>query len=321
MTNKFLETASRAKKWLANKNYPFSDIVPLETSRERFENQAWFGVEMPVINSLKVLEATIHWLEHYGVSCSRFNETKGSFLLPDAEIKAMLALCEEKGIGITFALSPRPEYDINAAFYRSKFGMEQCRRLNNNEAIAASLEEAIRLADLGCRGIIVYDIAVLSLLSEMRKEGLLPKDIWFKASSHCMATSPFVAKLLQAQGADSITVIHDTSLSMLQAMRKICPGLVLDVPIDTYADKGGFIRYNELAEIIQIGSPVFLKIGASAQNNPYDVVGDATVKTRVKRLAAAVDHIKRVLGETCFLPPPPRCSAIPQVKQVTETSV
>lgn len=295
------ETANRGKKWLRQNGFPFTDHLPLIKSKYAFENGALFGIEIPVVNSFEILEKTIYWLDHYGLHCDRFNETKGSFLLSDNEIKKMLSLCSERQIGITFSLSPRPEYDIKASFYRSNFGMEQCRRLNNNDAIAYSIEEALRLADLGCRGLVIYDIGVLSLLYEMRNQGALPVDMIFKASSHCMATNPLIAKILHLHGADSITVVHDASLVVLQEMRRLCPALVLDVPIDVYSDKGGYIRFNDIADIVQVAAPVILKLGASAQNNPYDPVNDAIIKARVQRAVVAIEHLNRVLNDITFL--------------------
>lgn len=286
---------ARAKQWLKDNNQPFSDAIPQIPSSHRFDNGALFGVEIPVVNSLDALEKTIQWLEHYELPCDRFNETQGSFLLPTREIQAMLALCAEKQIGMVFSLSPRPEYDPKASFYKSKFGLEQCRRLNNMDAITAALDEALRLADLGVRGLIVYDIGVLSLLKAMRAQGQLPPNMLFKASSHCMATNPLIAKILQDNGADSITVVHDASLAVLQEMRRLCPTLLLDVPIDVYADKGGYIRFNEIADIVTVAAPVMIKVGASAQMNPYDTMNDAIIKTKVKRVASALEHLQRGL--------------------------
>lgn len=286
---------ARAKQWLQENHYPFSDAIPQTASSQCFDNGALFGVEIPVVNSLDALEKTLKWLDHYQLPCDRFNETQGSFLLPTREIQEMLALCAEKHIGMVFSLSPRPEYDPKASFYKSKFGLEQCRRLNNMDAITAALEEALRLADLGVRGLIVYDIGVLSLLQAMRAQGQLPSNMLFKASSHCMATNPLIAKILQDNGADSITVVHDASLAVLQEMRRLCPKLLLDVPIDVYADKGGYIRFNEIADIVTLAAPVMLKVGASAQMNPYDTMNDTIIKTKLKRVASALEHLQRGL--------------------------
>lgn len=290
-------TSLRAKKWLHDNNYPFTDYAPFNKSAHSFENEGLYGVEIPVINSFDTLNKTIYWLEHYQVRCDRFNETKGTWLLSKNELKDMLSLCYEKKIGITFSLSPRPEYDPKAAFYRTSFGLEQGRQINNHDAFSYAIEEAIELAELGCRGLIVYDIGLLYILSKMRSEGVLPKDLLFKISSHCMITNPFIAKIFHLHGADSVTMVHDVSLSVLQESRKLCPGLLLDVSIDAYHDKGGFIRYAELSQIVQLASPVILKLGASAQGNPYDTITDDTIKLRAYRAMIGLEHLKKALPE------------------------
>lgn len=309
----FQFTAKNAKTWLKSNNFPYTDYLTPTASPHRFADGSSYGIEIPVINSLEILEKTLHWLKKYKLDCNRFNETKGTFLLPDDEIKNMLALCAENNIGITFSLSPRPEYDVNASFYRSSFGKEQCRRVNNNNAIAFAVEEAMRLTELGCRGLIVYDIGILNILNIMRHQGKLPKDTKFKASSHCMASNPMIAKILHENGADSVTMLHDLQLSVLQETRRVNPQLIQDVPIDVYSDKGGFIRFTEIAEIVQVCAPVILKLGASAQNNPYDSISEHTIKTRVQRAAVAIEHLKRTLPEAKQLSSVEGFSCLPKI--------
>jgi len=288
---------AKAKEWLKKNNYPFTDYFTLTKSDYSFENGGHYGVEIPVINSFQSLKKTIYWLEHHDVYCDRFNETKGTFLLPRNEIKDMLSLCHEKNVGITFSLSPRPEYEPKAAFYRTAFGLEQGRQINSNEAIAYAIEEAITLSELGCRGLIVYDIGLLNVLYEMRQTGHLPKDLLFKASSHCMVSNPLIAKVFQTHGADSVTMIHDVSLPVLQETRKLCPSLLLDISVDSYADKGGFIRFAEIANLIQVASPIMLKLGASAQCNPYDEINEANIKLRASRVMVALEHVKNMIPD------------------------
>ncbi len=310
---------SIATKWLQDNQYPSSDNIKIEESKQSFDNGATYGIEIPVINSFSVLKKTISSLSDYNLQCDRFNETKGVFLLSDSEISDMLALCRESNIGITFSLSARPEYDVSSSFYKSAFGMEQCRKLNNMRSISATLDEACRLATLGCRGLIVYDIGVLSLLNQMRTDGLLPSDMYFKASSHCMATNPFITQLLFQQGANSVTTVHDASISILQQTRKLCGNNhILDIPIDVYADKGGFIRFNEIADIILTSSPCILKLGASAQKNPYNHVGDDIVKERVRRAALAHEHLVRQLGDDIKKPIPDYHKCLPITPSVAK---
>jgi hypothetical protein len=87
--------------------------------------------------------------------------------------------------------------------------------------------------------------------------------------------------------------MHDLSLEVLQDMRSASPELVLDVPTDVYGDKGGFIRFYEIPELVQICSPIMLKIGASAQSHPHDPVTGATVQKRVQRVRLALDSLQK----------------------------
>lgn len=281
-----------AEEWLQKNDYPTSDLIPLQSSTHTFEGGGGqYGIEVPVVNTPATLEKLIVELKKEDLPVTRFNETHGAMLLTDQEIKDMLSLCHENGYGMVFSLGPRPEYDPKAAFYRSQFGLEQCRKLNNHDAIKYSLEEALRLVELGCKGIIVYDIGVLKLLQQMKAQKVIPSDVMFKTSSHCMAANPMIAQIFYELGANSITVLHDVGLPVLQEMRRLSPHLVLDMPIDTYAAKGGFVRFMELPNIIQVAAPVILKVGAGAQGHPYDTIGENVIVKRVKRVALAMQHL------------------------------
>lgn len=285
--------ASRARKWLQENDFPYSDEIPLEAAGMEFPGGGHYGVEVPVVNNFKVLQETLGALQREGLPVTRFNETLGAFLLSDAEVQDMLALCRENGVGILFALGPRPEYDRKAAFYRGGFGLSQGRRINNNDAIAVSVEEAIRLTELGCRGLIAYDLGVIHLLNELRSAGVIPADTMIKSSSHCIVSNPMTSRVYEQHGANSVTTTHDLGLAVLQDMRKGSPELVLDIPTDVYGNKGGFIRFYEIPELVQIASPLMLKIGASAQANPFDPVNSTTIAQRVQRVALALEFLRR----------------------------
>ena len=285
--------ASRARQWLRDNDLPYSDEIELQASGREFTDGGHYGVEIPVVNSFKVLEATLGLLKAEGLPVTRFNETLGAFLLSDAEVSDMLALCRESGAGMVFALGPRPEYDRKAAFYRGGFGASQGRRINNNDALAQSAEEALRLTEMGCRGLIAYDLGVIRMLSEMRTAGVLPADLMIKSSSHCIVSNPMTAKVYQENGTNSVTTMHDLGLAVLQDMRKTAPELTMDVPTDVYGSKGGFIRFYEVPELVQICSPMMLKIGASAQSHPHDPVNENTIRQRVQRVALCLEFLEK----------------------------
>lgn len=293
--------ASRARRWLRENNLAYSDEIPLEASDVEFAGGGHYGVEIPVVNSFKVLEQIVALIKQEGLPVTRFNETLGAFLLSDSEVKDMLALCRESQIGMVFALGPRPEYDRKAAFYRGGFGLSQGRRINNNDALALSAEEAIRLSELGCRGLIAYDLGVIRLLSKMKKDGIIPSDVMIKASSHCIVSNPMTSFIYAENGADSVTTTHDLGLPVLQEMRKASKELVLDIPTDVYGSKGGFIRFYEIPELVQICSPMMLKMGASAQAHPHDPVGQGTIQQRIQRVALGLEHLKKSGGSFKYI--------------------
>lgn len=293
--------ASRARQWLQDNDLPYSDEIPLEASGREFDAGGHYGVEVPVVNSYRVLEATLELIHQQGLPVTRFNETLGAFLLSDAEVADMLALCRESGVGMVFALGPRPEYDRKAAFYRGGFGASQGRRVNNNDAIAQSAEEAIRLTELGCRGLIAYDLGIIRLLSDMKAAGLLPADLVIKASSHCIVSNPLTARVYAENGATNVTTTHDLGLAVLQDMRKGSPELVIDLPTDVYGSKGGFIRFYEVPELVQICSPMMLKIGASAQSHPHDPVNENTIRQRVQRIALCLEYLEKSGTEVKYI--------------------
>jgi hypothetical protein len=293
----------QSRAWLYEKQLLSDDGKPLRRSTAEFSGGGNYGVEIPVVNSVELLQMTIQNLKRLDVPCTRFNETRGSFLLGDAELHDMLGLCAEEAYGLVISLGPRPEYDRRATFYRSKFGLEQGRRVNNNEAFTQCVEESLRLAELGCRGLIVYDLGVLRTLRLMKEEGLLPADVMLKTSSHCSVSNPSTATIYRENGANSVTVLHDADLEVLAGMRQLNDGLVLDVPTDSYSAKGGFIRFHELSEIVQVASPVMFKMGASAQSHPYDVVGKAVVEERVKRVRVGLEHLSRAKLEISMMKP------------------
>jgi len=301
LNREIIRGAARGRQWLQENNLPYSDEIPLRASGGQFTEGGHYGIEVPVVNNFKVLQATLGMLQQEGLPVTRFNETLGAFLLSDAEVQDMLDLCRESGVGMVFALGPRPEYDRKAAFYRGGFGASQGRRVNNNDAIAQSAEEAIRLTELGCRGLISYDMGIIRMLSDMKKAGVLPADLIIKASSHCIVSNPLTAKVYWENGATNVTTMHDLGLAVLQDMRALSPELVIDLPTDVYGTKGGFIRFYEVPELVQICSPMMLKIGASAQAHPHDPVNENTIRQRVQRIGLCLDYLSKSDTEAKYI--------------------
>lgn len=314
-------SAARARILLKERGLPYSDEIELHASGRQFPGGGHYGIEIPVVTSLTILETTIRLLQEAGINRARFGETVGSFLLSDSEIKEMLHCCAENGYGMLFSIGPRPEYDRKATFYRTDFGIEQGRALNNNEAFAHAVDGALRLIDFGCRGIINYDIGVLRTLSRLRTEGIIPQDTVFATSTHSVVSNAMIAEAYVENGADNLVVLHDVGLPVLQDIRAHVPDSVsISLPIDVYKSKGGFIRYGEIPEIVQICAPVFLKLGASAQAHPYDPVGKDNIARRIKRIEIGLEHLARSGIEATYLPDDSPFWLVPRPAQSASTS-
>lgn len=164
----------------------------------------------------------------------------------------------------------------------------------NHDAIACAVEEVFKLDELGCTGIIVYDLGLLRILNQMRSKGAFSRQLLFIVSTHCMVVNSIIAQIYVENGADNIITPHDLGLPVLQEMRKSLPDSIpLSIPLDMYKTKGGFVRYYEIPELVQIASPLFLKLGASAQHHPYDDIGQDTLYQRVKCILVALDHLRK----------------------------
>ena len=76
--------------------------------RAGFVDGGHYGVEIPVVNNFKVLEATLGLLRKEGLPVTRFNETLGAFLLSDAR-SATCSTCpgERRRYGLRARPAPR----------------------------------------------------------------------------------------------------------------------------------------------------------------------------------------------------------------------
>jgi hypothetical protein len=101
---------------------------------------------------------------------------------------------------------------------------------------------------------------------------------------------------------DTINVASSISLPQLAALRQ-----VIDIPIDLYIESpdglGGFTRYYELAEIIRVAAPIYLKFGLRLAPGIYpscqQIEGAAILqgRERVRRAAIGMEMIARTASQ------------------------
>jgi hypothetical protein len=119
-----------------------------------------------------------------------------------------------------------------------------------------------------------------------------------KTSVVLPATNPGTAAVYEALGASTINVAPDLAVSDIESLRA-----AVDVPLDVYIeapdDVGGFVRYHEVADVVNAASPVYVKLGL--RNAPLiypsgghlEATAIALAEERVRRARIAFDLLAR----------------------------
>jgi hypothetical protein len=125
--------------------------------------------------------------------------------------------------------------------------------------------------------------------------------------------NPASIKLLETRGMTTFNTPTDLSLAHLAAIRS-----VVDMPLDIYIeapdDIGGFIRHYEIAEIVRVCAPVYLKFGLRNAPNIYpsgshlEATAVLLTRERVRRAKLGVDLLHRLDPNSVMSPVPERQS-------------
>ena len=240
---------------------PEGDLYSLPTSTKKFPDGAHYRLEVPTVNTAEAMKALMEEATRLGITINRVDETYGCFRHTLAELKEYVAIAKEYKVELNLSVGPRATYDTSATRL-SEQGVRISYRLRGMEQVVRAVEDVKRIAEVGGRGVLVYDEGLLWVLNEMRKAGELPKNMHFKLSAHVGHGNPASFKMLQDLGADSINPVRDLTLPMIAALRA-----TVDVPLDVHTDNppgsGGFIRVYEAPEMVRIGAPIHLKTGNS----------------------------------------------------------
>ncbi len=283
------------RDFLVKLGLPAGDAYDLPTSDKRFPDGAHFRIEVPTINTAVACRALLEEAERIGITINRIDETFGAFRHTLEELEEYVAICKHYGVALNLSVGPRAAYDTSATRLSDQ-GRVIAYRLRGQEQIVRAIEDVKRIAEVGVRGVLVYDEGLLWVLDEMRKAGELPKNMKFKNSAHNGQGNPASFKLLERSGADSINPVRDLSLPMLAALRQ-----AVDVPLDLHTDNppasGGFIRVYEAPEIVRIAAPVYLKTGNSRIPGHGQLVTAENGIAMAQQSGIVVEMVKRYYPE------------------------
>jgi peptidase U32-like protein len=282
---------------LTSLNLPARDAYDLPTSRKRFADDGQYRIEIPSCEGPRAMEAVVASAREQTVPIHRVSQGSGVMLQTDDEIKRMLALGHEHGIEVCLFVGPRANWDVGVQA-ASASGKVLGSSLRGVDQLAYGIDDVRHGAALGLRSVLVADVGQLMVLGRMKIAGDLPADFVLKISVTLAAANPATARVLEDLGATSINLPVDLSLPQIAAIRQ-----AIDAPIDFYVeapdDFGGTVRHYEIAELVRIAAPIYLKFGVrnapglypSGQHIESTVV--ALSRERVRRAAIGLALLRR----------------------------
>ena len=283
------------RKFLVKLGLLAGDAFDLPTSKQRFPDGAYYRLEVPTVNSSDTCKALIEESTRLGITINRIDETYGAFRHTRAELKEYITMCKDYGCELNLSVGPRATYDTSATRLSTQ-GVRIGYRLRGQEQVVRAIEDVLRMADLGCRGVLIYDEGLLWVLYEMRKAGKLPAKMHFKLSAHVGHGNPASFKMLENLGADTINPVRDLSLPMISALRQ-----TVKVPIDVHTDNppgsGGFIRVYEAPEMVRVAAPIHLKTGNSVIGGHGEITTAQTGIDMARQAAIVKEFMERYYPE------------------------
>jgi hypothetical protein len=268
--------------------------LPLPTaaraSSTRFPDGAHFRVEVPSVEGPLVLAEVIATAKLEGITVNRVSQGSGAMLLREEELREMSALGAAAGIEVSLFVGPREGFDVGA-HARSSDGAAHFGQLRGARGLGYAVEDVARACEQGIRSFLIADLGLLSVLTEMQRNGELPEHCVWKISVMMAPSNPAAFRLLEQLGATTVNVPSDMTLEQLAEMRAAST-----LPIDLYVESpdslGGVVRGNEIGDLVAAGAPLYAKFGLRNSRALYPsgahVVDDARAIAREKVHRAAV---------------------------------
>jgi hypothetical protein len=287
----------QSREFLESIGLPGRDPAECPSSAKRFPDGGEYRIEIPSTEGPRSLAAVLEEAHKRNVPVHRVSQGSGIMLMPEAEIREMLAIGRDAEIEVNLFIGPRATFDIGAQVYAAA-GKALALGLRGAEQLVFAIEDLKYAVALGLRSVLVSDLGSLDVIGRMRSAGVLPADLIVKTSVMMAPANPASARVLEQLGANTINIPSDLTIPQIAAMRA-----ALTVPIDFYVEApdtiGGFLRYYEIPELIRVAAPIYLKFGL--RNSP-DVYPSGThientvvalSRERVRRAQMAMEMIAR----------------------------
>jgi hypothetical protein len=288
---------ANARDVLDRLGLPDRDAHVLPASRKRFGDGGQYRIEIPSCEGPRVMQTVIAAAAEHAVPVHRVSQGSGIMLQTDDEIRSMVALGREHGIEVCLFVGPRANWDIGVQA-TTTLGRVMGSALRGADQLAYGIDDVLHAAQLGIRSALIADIGQLMVLGRMKASGDLPADFVLKVSVTVAAPNPATARVLEDLGATSINLPGDLTIAQIAAIRQAVDAAI-DLYIESPDDLGGAVRHYEIAELVRVGAPIYLKFGLRNAPGLYpcgqhlEPTAIAMSRERVRRAAIALGLLAR----------------------------
>ena len=158
---------------------PGRDLYELPTSEKRFPDGCHYRIEISGVERPEVLEALIDEMEKRNVPVHRLiSMVMGATLLTDDELERFAELARGAKLEVIVTPGPRTVWDLGGQV-RTPEGALSGLRIRGADNLAYVIGDIMRAIEFGFRGFLVMDEGLLWLLSKMRENGDIPRDVVF----------------------------------------------------------------------------------------------------------------------------------------------
>lgn len=243
---------------LSSLGLPSRDAYDLPSSSKRFADGAPYRNEISSIERPSTFRAMQEEARKYKVKIHRvIAVTMGATLLTMEELREMAIMAEGENTELVMLPGPRVMWDIGRMSSTPE-GAYSGIRIRGSDYLSYTIADMMRAMEAGVRGFLVWDEGLLMVLVEMRRQGKIPADCFFKVSVFTGHANPAGAKVIETLGADTLNPLPDLTLPMLGAIRQTI-SIPMDLHVSIFDSQGGWYRVWEVPEICRICAPCYLK--------------------------------------------------------------
>jgi hypothetical protein len=307
----------RTQQFLAKLKLPYEDNHALKPSPLRFKDGGQYRFEIPSVEGPRVFREVLDAATKLNVPIHRVSQGSGVMLLTKAEISEMAHIGHDQRIEVCLFVGPRATFETGAQTASSAGKVIGLQHRGADQLVFA-IEDVKRACDLGIRSILPADLGLIWVINEMKKKGELPRNLVIKSSVTLPAANPATARLFEQAGVSTLNIPTDLAPAQIGAIRQ-----AVNIPIDLYIEVpdnfGGFIRYYEMPQIIQVSAPNYFKFGLRNAPDIYpsgvhiEDLAARMGRERVHRARIALDLLEQYAPQVKMSPLGSKDLGIPEV--------